>query len=141
MLLLMVVSAVLIGNNSGIFNGKPALKMVVTTDLDRNGSVKVTNVTFEQINLPFFYKKSDVPAKFPEINVFGRIDNLSSAPSSFWAAAFRPDDVGVYTLIMTFKDRREPKVGDLLILPIKLTDFMGYQEYKTTAFYIWTNKT
>ena len=137
MLLIMIVATVMIGNSIGIFRGKPALKMTVTTGYNENNSIIVTNVTFEQMTLPFFYKKEDVPAKFPEINVFGRIDNMSSAPSSFWAAAYRSNDEGIYTLIMIFKDGSEPKNGSLLILPIKLTNFRGSQIYKTTSFYEW----
>jgi hypothetical protein len=136
-MLLVIIAAVVYLNGTGIFVGKPALKIVVTTGFDETGSVKVTNATFEQISLPFYYKKADIPAKFPEINIFGRIDNMSSAPSSFWAAVYRPEDNGVYTLTMTFKDGKEPKNGSLLILPIRLTDLDGYTIYKTTAFYQW----
>ncbi len=136
-MLLVIIAAAMYVNSTGITNSKPALKMVITSGFDENDTVKVTNMTFEQVSLPFFYASRDTAPKFPEINVFGRIDNLSSGPSSFWASAYRPDDEGVYTLTMVFREGQEPKNGSILILPVKMTDWAGRTIYKTTAFYEW----
>jgi hypothetical protein len=138
MILLMSVSAIVIGNNTGIFESKLALKLVVTTSLDENNTVKITNITFEQTTVPFYYKRVDSPTQFPEINVFVK-SNIEQAESiSYWSAVKRTDDEGIYTLILIFRDGKAPKVNDTLILPIKLTDFKGKQIYRTTAFYGWT---
>ena len=133
----MTISAIVIGNNTGITNPKPALRMTVTTGYDENNTVVVTNMTFEQTTVPFYYKRVDNSAKFPEINVYARYNTMSSEPMSYWASTFRPNDEGNYTLLMTFRDGKEPKPEDFLLLPIKITDSFGNQESKKTAFYEW----
>jgi hypothetical protein len=141
-LLLLLISIVVLGfwaNSIGTFDEKPALKLVVTTGLDEKNTVKVTNITFEQTTVPFFYKRVDSPAQFPEINIFVKSNNEQAESMSYWAAVKRTNDDGVYTLTLTFRDGKEPKVNDTLILPIKLTDFKGKQIYRTTAFYGWSD--
>lgn len=127
-------------NNTGITDSKPALKMIIITGVDDNNTVQVMNMSFKQTTVPFYFKRADSPAKFPEINVYARYNEMATEPVSYWASAFRPNDEGIYTLTMTFKDGKEPKVGDLLLLPIKITDSFGNQESRTTSFYIWKNE-
>ena len=112
LLLIMVASAVIIVNNTGITISKPALKMTVTTGIDNN-TIKVTNMTFEQTTVPFYYKRVDSPAKFPEINVYARYNEMTSEPASYWASVTRPRDEGTYSLTMIFRDGKEPNVGDV----------------------------
>jgi len=136
-LLLMITAALVIGNNTGIFGSKPALKLVVKTGLDNNGTVKVTNMTFEQTTVPFFYRRADVPAKYPDINAYVRYDTINSEPKSYWSSVYRTDDEGLYTLILTFRNGKEPKLNDTLIISTKVTNFNGDIESKSTAFYGW----
>ncbi len=118
---------------------KPALVMKVSMNLTSEGDVMINNVTFEQSNVPFFYKRTDSVPQFPEIDVNARINALASDPSSFWSSTtydmYKP--AGVYTLKVFFKDGKEPKEGDILILPIRVIGTTGVIRYKTTAFYTW----
>ncbi len=115
---------------------KPALVLKVSTNLTSYGTPMINNVTFEQSSVPFFYKRTDTPAEFPEIDVNARINKLNSAPASYWASVHRKEE-GVYDLRLFFKDGNEPRKGDILIMPIRLTSHTGAIEYKTTAFYEW----
>lgn len=115
---------------------KPALILKVSTNLTDKGTPRVNNVTFEQSSVPFFYKKADTPADFPEIDVNARINTLNSAPASFWASVKHKGE-GTYTLKVFFRDGKEPKKGDVLIMPIRIISHTGAVAYKTTAFYLW----
>jgi len=115
---------------------KPALILKVSTNLTDKGTPMVNNVTFEESAVAFFYKRTDTPANFPEIDANARLNNLNSIPASFWASVHRPSE-GVYTLRLFFKDGMEPKKGDVLIIPIRLVSHTGAIQYKTTAFYCW----
>lgn len=135
--LLAIIATGMYMNSIGFTDSKPALKITITTGLDENETVKATNIEFEQTTVPFFYKRVDSVTQFPEISTIARRNNMMSEPISFWASTPRPDDIGVYTIMMTFRDGKEPKTNDSLILPLKFTDVTGYLVYKTTAFYGW----
>lgn len=126
-------------NSTGFTDSKPALKMTITTGLNENNTVTITNMTFEQTTVPFYYKRVDSPTQFPEISVYARTNDKKSDVISFWSAVKRTSDDGIYTLTMTFRDGKEPNPEEMLILAVKLTDFKGKQIYKTTAFYGWEN--
>jgi len=115
---------------------KPALILKVSTNLTDKGTPMVNNVTFEQSGVPFFYKRTDTPPDFPEIDVNARINKLDSVPASFWAAAHY-DGKNSYTIKVFFKNGNEPKKNDILIMPIRITSHTGAVAYKTTAFYAW----
>ncbi len=115
---------------------KPALILKVSTNLTDKGVPMVNNVTFEQSSIPFFYKRADSIPEFPEVDANARINTLAAAPASFWASAHRPSE-GVYSLRLFFRDGKEPKQGDVLIIPIRLVSRTGAIQYKTTAFYCW----
>jgi hypothetical protein len=135
--LLLVMSATLYMYSTKI-ESKPALDIIITTGFDENGTIKVTNMTFEQTSVPFFYKTTDNRAEFPEINVIARYNSITSEPSSYWASyKYNPETEGKYILKVVFRTGKEPNVEDLLILPVKITDFRGNVIYKTTAFYGW----
>ncbi len=146
-LLKYLVVVVLISSASGYYLyqhavetgfAKPELILKVSTNLTDKGTPMVNNVTFEQSSVPFFYKRTDTPPDFPEIDVNARINKLNSAPASFWASIHHTGE-GVYTLRLFFRDGKEnePKKGDILILPIRITSHTGAIAYKTTAFYEW----
>ena len=120
---------------SGI--AKPSLILTVSTNLTDKGTPMVNNVTFEESTIPFFYKRADSIPNFPEVDANVRINNLASAPASFWASAHRPEE-GIFQLRIFFKDGTEPKKGDVLIIPIRLVSRTGAIQYKTTAFYCWS---
>ena len=117
---------------------EPALILRVSTNLTDKGHM-VNNVTFEQSSVPFFFRRTDTIPSYPEITANVRINKLDAAPASFWAAAPFDvyDDEGTYTLTVLFKDGKEPKPGDVLILPIEIKGITGTRQYKTTAFYLW----
>ncbi len=115
---------------------KPALVMKISTNESAMGLAMIHNVTFEQSSVAFFYKRGDAVPEFPEIEVNARLNQLDAAPASFWASQHY-DGVGVYTLRVFFRDGKEPKPGDILILPIRIIGSTGVPMYKTTAFYIW----
>ncbi len=116
---------------------KPALVLKVSTNLSDMGLPMISNVTFEESSVPFFYKRADSIPQFPEVDANARINALASAPSSYWASAHRPKE-GVYSLRLLFRDKKEPKQGDVLIIPIRLVSTTGAIQYKTTAFYCWS---
>ncbi|KCZ70804.1 hypothetical protein ANME2D_02829 [Candidatus Methanoperedens nitroreducens] len=115
---------------------KPTLILTISTNLTEDDTPLVNNVTFEQSGVPFFYKRVDSIPKFPEIDVNARINKLDSAPASYWASTTYTGE-GTYTLTLFFKDGNEPKEGDILILPIRITGPTGVIVYKTTAFWLW----
>ncbi len=115
---------------------KPTLVLTISTNLTQYDTPMVYNVTFEQSSVPFFYKRADSIPKFPEIDVNARINKLDSVPASYWASTYYKGE-GVYTLTLFFKDGNEPKEGDILILPIRITSPTGAIVYKTTAFWLW----
>ena len=115
---------------------KPALIVTVFTNLTQDGIPGIYNATFEQSSIPFFYKRTDTSPEFPEIDVNVRLNALDSAPASFWASIHYTGE-DTYTFKVFFKDGKEPKKGDILIMPIRITNSRGYIDYKTTAFYAW----
>ncbi len=115
---------------------KPALVLKVSTNLSEKGAVMVNNVTFEQSGVIFFYKRTDSIPAFPEIEINARANKLDSAPVSFWASTPYTGD-GKYELKLFFRDGKEPKQGDVLIMPIRIIGSTGVIMYKTTAFYEW----
>lgn len=116
---------------------KPALILKVSTNIDEKGDPVITNVTFEQSSVMFFYKRADSVPYFPEIQVNARINEMASAPASYWASEHFNYDEGTYTIQVLFRDGKEPKQGDVLILPIKIISYTGAIAYKNTAFWIW----
>lgn len=117
---------------------KPALVLRVSMNISEKGTPMINNVTFEQSSVPFFYKRVDSIPDFPEIDVNARINTLSSAPASYWASQHVDlDNEGVYTLRLFFRDGKEPKQGDLLIMPVRIASSTGAIAYKTTAFWLW----
>lgn len=116
---------------------RPSLKMTITTELNETTELPIiTNVTFEQSTVPFYYVKADTPPKFPDITVETKIGAVKNPPAGYRVGAFRPVE-GTYNLTVTFMNGSEPKTGDLLILAIRLSDFRGVIIKKTTAFYDW----
>ncbi len=117
---------------------KPALLLKVSMNISSKGTPIINNVTFEQSSVPFFYKRVDSVPNFPEIDVNARINNLNSAPASYWASErINFNDNGTYTLRLFFMDKKEPKQGDVLIMPIRVVSHTGAIAYKTTAFWVW----
>lgn len=117
---------------------KPALLLTISVNLTSKGMPMVNNVTFEQSSVPFFYKRVDSVPYFPEIDVNARINNLNSAPASYWASEhINFSDKGTYNLRVFFRDGKEPKQGDVLIMPIRIVSHTGNIAYKTTAFWVW----
>ena len=115
---------------------KPALILKVSTNLSEKGAIQVNNITFEQSSVVFFYKRTDSIPSFPEIEVNARRNALDSAPASFWASTPYKDE-GIYELRLLFRDCKEPKQGDILILPLRIIGSTGVIMYKTTSFYMW----
>ena len=116
---------------------KPALILKVSTNLSEKGAIQVNNVTFEQSRVVFFYKRADSIPSFPEIEVNARLNMLDTAPASYWASTPYTDEEGLYELKIYFRDGKEPKQGDILILPIRIIGSTAVIMYKTTAFYQW----
>lgn len=130
-----IAGALYLGNK---MNSYPALKMTISTNLTEDDNTMVNNITIEQTTVPFYYRRVDSPNKFPDVYVYARANAIASAPISYWASSFRADDnPSNYTLMVLFRDGKEPVPGDKLLLRVGLTNFRGDVEYKTTAFYIW----
>lgn len=141
-ILLLVLSAsayYLYKDSSGIGLTKPTLELKISTDLS-DGMPRITNITFEQSSVVFFYKATESIPKFPEIDVNARLNEFESGPSTYYASA--PFDFSkineTYNIKLFFRDGKVPKQGDILILPIRITGYTGAVLYKTTAFYDWT---
>jgi hypothetical protein len=111
-------------------NTKPAIELQITVKDD-----VVTNVTMEQVNLPFFYKQTSGKVNFPDISVNAKPDMLEAKPITYWASSPYTGD-GIYTMTLTFEES-SPKIDDFLILPIRITDTRGHIIYKQTGFYTW----
>lgn len=116
---------------------KPALILKISTNLSEKGAIQINNVTFEQSSVVFFYKRADSIPSFPEIEVNARLNALDSAPASFWASTPFDKEEGHYEVKIYFRDGKEPKQGDILILPIRVIGSAAVVMYKTTAFYEW----
>ena len=115
---------------------KPALVLKISTNLSEKGAIQINNVTFEQSSVPVFYKRADSIPTFPEIEVNARLNMLDSAPASFWASTPYKEE-GLYEVKLFFRDGKEPKKGDILILPIRIIGSTAVVMYKSTAFYEW----
>lgn len=115
---------------------KPALILKVTTNLSEIGAVRVSNITFEQSSVVFFYKRADSIPNFPEIEVSARLNALDTAPATYWASTPYKDE-GYYEIKLFFRDNNEPKKGDILIIPLRIIGSTGVVMYKTTSFYLW----
>jgi len=115
---------------------KPVLVLKISTNLSDKGATQISNVTFEQSSVPAFYKRVDTIPAFPEIEVNARLNALDSAPASFWASTPYKDE-GLYEVKLFFRDGKEPKKGDILILPIRIIGSTAVVMHKSTAFYEW----
>lgn len=123
---------------NGLIPSKPALKLTISTDYnDTADLLLITNMTFEQTAVPVFYRSVDSPAIFPNIETEGRINSVTSAPVTYWVSAKRVNINETHEFILTFREPYVPKVGDILLLVVRMNDFRGKLEYKTTAFYDW----
>ena len=117
---------------------KPALKLTLSTDYNDTGDfIAITNMTFEQTTVPVFYRGVDSPVVFPDIDVEGRNETIVTAPVTYWAAEKRVKTNDTYVFTLTFREPYVPKPDDFLILTVRMNDFRGKLEYKTTAFYDW----
>jgi hypothetical protein len=118
---------------------KPALKLIIITNTNKldGDRLEITNITFEQTEVPVFYRSADSPPEFPDISVQGKKGTITSAPITYWASAKRLKTDETYRFTLTFREPYVPKPEDLLILDIRMSDFRGELEYKTTAFYGW----
>jgi hypothetical protein len=115
---------------------KPALLLKVSINETEIGAPKINNVEIEPSSVVFFYKRTDSIVDFPEIDVNARANRLDSEPISYWAST-KYDRDGVYELKLMFRDGREPKKGDVLLMPIRVVGHRGVILFKTTAFYCW----
>ena len=117
---------------------KPALKVTVTTGYnDTLGEIQITNMTFEQITVPIYYRSVDSPAVFPDINIEGKNNTLTAVPITYWQSQKRESTEGNYTFIMTFREPYVPKKDEVLFLAVRMNDFRAVLEYKQTVFYVW----
>lgn len=139
LILLSIISGIFFGIGYILYNAqKPVLDITITTGFDENETLKITNVSFVQSYESFIYKTIDSQANFPEINIIARNNEFTSEPISYWASTkYNPARENTYVVRMTFRNEKEPKTNDTLILPIKMTDHKGKIVYKTTAFYEW----
>lgn len=121
----------------GLGLAKPELAIkVMTNSSEEFGGPMVKNITFERTSVPFFYRTNDVVPDFPDVQANVRINRIDSAPASYWASEhFRGDDV--YNLRLFFRDGKAPKIGDVLLITVKINDDWGEELFRTTAFYIW----
>lgn len=115
---------------------KPMLVITATTGLTSTGGPAITNATFQQSGVAFFYKTTDSPAEFPEIDANVRINKMASAPASYWTSVPYKGE-GVYDIKIFFREDQYPKKGDILIIPIRILSRTGAVAYKTTAFWVW----
>ncbi len=123
----------------GKIDWNPALIVTITTGVNesKGDHPVITNVTFEQTKV--IYKGTETPAKFPEINIMVRNEELTSLPVNYWTAApwIQGEKEGKYVLTVVFLDTYTPKPEDLLVLTIKQTGIRGDILNKQTAFYEW----
>lgn len=117
---------------------KPALKLTISTDMnDTDGIMEITNMSFEQTTVPIYYRSTDSPVQFPDIDVEARNNKPLLSPVSYWVSEKRISQNATYNLILTFREPYKPIKGELLILTVRMNDFRGFLEYKTTAFHEW----
>lgn len=139
---LVILTMILVASGSALYQkvdnmSSSALKLTITTNLSEVGTVRVSNIIFEQTSVPFIYKKGHSQVTFPDISVNAKNSNIEAEPISYWAAEPRPNDEGEYELMVVFMKGKEPQTDDMLLLPVRLTNFRGNIIYKTTAFYEW----
>jgi hypothetical protein len=116
---------------------KPALKISVTTAQNETLGLQVTNMTFEQTTLPIYYQSVDSPVRFPDIDIQGQNGTIASEPVTYWQSFVRTSTDASYNFTLTFMPPYVPQKDDLLILSVRMNDWRGTQQYKTTAFYVW----
>lgn len=116
---------------------KPALKVTISTGDSVTLGLQVTNMTFKQTTVPVFYRSADSPVQFPDIDVEAKNDSIKNVPITYWASAERVKTNETYDFMLTFREPYVPIQGELLILSVRMNDFTGKLEYKTTAFYEW----
>lgn len=138
---LVILAMVLVATGYVAYNkldalSSPALKLFVSANM-ANGTLEVTNITFEQTTVPVIYKKGNSIVAFPDISVSAK--NLKSEPISYWAAESwdKDESESIYELTVVFIEGKEPMINDSLLLPVRLTNYNGEIIYKTTAFYDW----
>lgn len=142
-----IVTALVIGTVSYQYSGKilsglnmtkPAMKLTISTGINSTTEdLEITNITFEQTNVSRMYRSVDSPVEFPNIEVEGKVNTVSSAPITYWTSYKRINPTDKYEMILTFREPYKPSTDDVLLLIIKMNDFRGKLEYKTTAFYAW----
>ena len=119
---------------------KPALKITLTTGINESlgeDLIQVTNMTFEQTTVPIFYRSADSPAEYPDIDIEARANTVTAPPASYWVSFKRVNQKDKYNFVMTFREPYVPQAGDMLFLTVRMNDFRGVLEYKSTAFYSW----
>ena len=121
----------------GLGLAKPELAIKVSTNSSEDfGGPIINNITFERTSVPIFYRTTDTVPDFPDVQASVRLNRIDSAPASYWASEhFRGD--GEYNLRLFFRDGKEPKIGDVLLITVKINDDWGEELWKTTAFYVW----
>lgn len=110
---------------------KDALKIVVSVKDDN-----ITNMTFQQIKLPVFYKSQDSKVSFPEISATARLNNIEAPPVTYWSSKKYVGD-GDYELILTFREKNSINATDVMIIPVKIASITGKIVTKSTAFHEW----
>lgn len=119
---------------------KPALKITLTTGINESlgeDLIQVTNMTFEQTTVPIFYRSSDSPAEYPDIDIEAKANTVTAPPVSYWISFKRMNQKDKYDFVLTFREPYVPQKGDMLFLTVRMNDFRGVLEYKSTAFYSW----
>ena len=116
---------------------KPQLTLKVSTNSSQQfGGPMINNITFERSSVPFFYKTTDTPPDFPDVQALVRINRIDAAPGSYWASEqFKGESI--YMLPIFFRPGKEPKKGDVLLITVSITSNWGDDLYRTTAFYVW----
>lgn len=122
---------------NALIPSKPALKVTISTGNSVTLGLQVTNMTFKQTTVPVFYRSVDSPVQFPDIDVEAKNDSIKNVPITYWASAERVKTNETYDFMLTFREPYVPTQGELLILSVRMNDFTGKLEYKTTAFYEW----
>lgn len=117
---------------------KSALKLHVSMATNEsNNNIEITNITFIQTTVPVYYSSADDPVDFPDISIEARNGTIKSNPVSHWVSLKRTGPNGSYDFTLVFREPYKPQKDDLLLLSIRMNDFRGKLEYKTTAFYGW----
>ena len=119
---------------------KPALKITLTTGINESlgdDLMQVTNMTFEQTTVPVFYRSADSPAEYPDIDIEAKANTVTASPATYWTSFKRVNQKDAYNFVLTFREPYVPQKGDMLFLTVRMNDFRGVLEYKSTAFYSW----